>query len=194
MDIERLDLLDNYRLLSGVVVDLREASVHARLFLMDLALRLAQGQGYAELLQRVLRPDAPVYDSLSPLAPQAQELPTVRAARDLVYRAGVAEGVIEPGPAESGTAPLPPGLRAATALLAMAPRGKEPLGLTTEAIVTVGEAMDMLGITRQAVINAVRTGRVRGEQHGKLWVLSREDVLRYQLVRDDRKAMRRFEP
>jgi excisionase family DNA binding protein len=56
--------------------------------------------------------------------------------------------------------------------------------------VTVGEAMDMLGITRQAVINAVRSGRVRGEQHGKLWVLSREDVLRYRLVRDDRRALR----
>ncbi len=194
VDIERLDLLDNYRLLSGGVVDLREASVSARLYLMDLALRLAQGQGYAELLQRVLRAEVPIYDGLSPLAPAAQDLPAVRAARDLVYRAGVAEGAIEPGPAEAGTAPLPAGLRSATALLHTGPgETREPSGLTTEAIVTVGEAMDMLGITRQAVINSVRTGRVRGEQHGKLWVLSREDVLRYRMVRDDRKAQKRFE-
>lgn len=185
MEIERLELLDSYRLLSGVAVDLRGASLPARLYLADLALRLAQGQGYTELLGRVLRPDLPLYDGLSPLAPGAQDLPSVRAARDLVYRAGVAEGAIEPGPAETG-APLPAGLRAPSA----AGLKGEPSGLTTEAIVTVGEAMDMLGITRQAVINSVHTGRVRGEQHGRLWVLSREDVLRYRMARDDRKLAR----
>ena len=186
-DLARLDLLDSYRLLSGVAVDLREASLASRLYVLDLALRLAQGQGYAELVGRVLRADLPLYDGLSPLAPGAQDLPAVKAARDLVYRAGVAEGLIEPGPAESQTAPLPIGLRAGHAT---AGRFAEASGLTTEAIVTVGEAIDMLDITRQAVINAVRTGRVRGEQHGKLWVLSREDVLRYRLARDERKSQR----
>lgn len=186
VDLERLDLLDSYRLLSGVSVDLRTASMPARLYLLDLSLRLAQGQGYAELLARLMRPDIPLYDGMSPLAPGAQELPAVRAARDLVYRAGVAEGTIEPGPAEAAHAPLPGGLRAAGAGAATG----EGAGLTTEAIVTVGEAMEMLGITRQAVINAVRTGRVRGEQHGKLWVLSRDDVLRYRMARDDRKMAR----
>lgn len=178
------DLLDTYRLLSGAVVDLSGTSPAARVYLLDLALRLAQGQGYAELVQRVLKPDAPIYEGLSPLAPNAQELPAVRAARDLVYRAGVAEGAIAPGPTDNGLA-LPPGLRAGGA------PNEGHAGLTTEAIVTVGEAMDMLDITRQAVINAVRSGRVRGEQHGKLWVLAREDVLRYRLARDDRKAARR---
>jgi hypothetical protein len=96
--------------------------------------------------------------------------------------------VIDPGPAEQGAMPLPAGLRTGPSLL-RAEVDREGSGLTTEAIVTVGEAMDMLGITRQAVINAVRTGRVRGEQHGKLWVLSREDVLRYRMVRDDRKRL-----
>lgn len=189
MDLARLDLLDSYRLLSGVAVDLREASPAARMYLLDLALRLAQGQGYSELLSRVLRPDLPIYDGMSPLAPGAHELPAVRAARDLVYRAGVAEGVIEPGPAESQAVALPPGLRAG---LGTGPvQAVAGAGLTTEPIVTVGEAMDILAITRQAVINAVRVGRVRGEQHGKLWVLSREDVLRYRMARDDRRAGRR---
>lgn len=181
---EGLDLLDTYRLMSGVAVDLRPASVEARLFLVDLALRLAQGQGYAELLARVLRPDSPLYDGQSPLAPSSQELPALKAARDLVYRAGVAEGLIQ---SDGGLAPLPAGLRAPGTAQA---RARETTGLTTEAIVTVGEAMDMLGITRQAVINAVRTRRIRGEQHGKLWVLSREDVLRYQMARDDRRLAR----
>jgi len=189
LELDRLDLLDSYRLLSGVSVDLRASPVSARLYLLDLALRLAQGQGYTELLGRVLRPDLPIYDGMSPLAPGAQDLPAVRAARDLVYRAGVAEGIIEPGPAESQTPPLPAGLRAAPSFAASG--RKEPSGLTTEAIVTVGEAMEMLGITRQAVINSVHSGRVRGEQHGKLWVLSREDVLRYRMARDDRKSLRR---
>jgi hypothetical protein len=179
------DLLDSYRLISGVAVDLRPASASARQYLQDLALRLAQGQGYAELLTRVLRPDNPLYEGHSPLSPAAPELPALRAARDLVYRAGVAEGAIPPSPTEA--VPLPAGLRNPSTAPA---RGRETGGLTTEAIVTVGEAMDMLDITRQAVINAVRTGRIRGEQHGKLWVLSREDVLRYRLARDDRRLAR----
>lgn len=182
--IEGLDLLDTYRLMNGVAVDLRPASDQARLFLFDLALRLAQGQGYAELLARVLRPDSPIYDGQSPLSPTSQDLPALKAARDLVFRAGVAEGLIQ---SDSTMAPLPAGLRSPSTARA---RSSEASGLTTEAIVTVGEAMDMLGITRQAVINAVRTGRIRGEQHGKLWVLSREDVLRYQLARDDRRLAR----
>lgn len=187
-DIAQLELLDSYRLLNGAVVDLRPASIQARLFLLDVAARLAQGQGYHELLTRVMRPDVPLYEGLSPLSPGVQELPALRAANDLVYRAGVAEGIIAPGPAEAQFAPLPGGLRH---LGGRAPvKSAREGSLTTEAIVTVGEAMDMLGITRQAVINAVRTGRVRGEQHGKLWILSREDVLRYRMNRDERRQAR----
>jgi hypothetical protein len=180
-----LDLLDTYRLMSGVAVDLRPASELARIYLNDLALRLAQGQGYAELLARVLRPDGPLYEGRSPLAPGSEDLAALRAARDLVYRAGVAEGAIEANASEF--AALPVGLRGGVAATARPASGS---GLTTEAIVTVGEAMEMLSITRQAVINAVKTGRIRGEQHGKLWVLSREDVLRYRLARDDRRIAR----
>lgn len=185
-DIAQLELLDSYRLLSGAAMDLRSSSLPARLFLLDLAARLAQGQGYHELVARVMRPDVPLYEGLSPLAPAVQELPALRAAHDLVYRAGVAEGIIQPGPGEN--APLPSGLRALGPRTPVAP-GREG-SLTTEAIVTVGEAMEMLGITRQAVINSVRTGRVRGEQHGKLWILSREDVLRYRMGRDERRQLR----
>jgi len=183
------DELDAYRLLGGSVVDLSPARPEARVYLADLALRLAQGQGYAELLARILRPDCPLYEGWSPLAPQAHDLPALKAARDLVYRAGVAEGAIAPQGHVTPAAALPLGLRGGSAP-ASDVRPPASTGLTTEAIVTVGEAMDMLGITRQAVINAVRSGRVRGEQHGKLWVLSREDVLRYRLVRDDRRALR----
>ena len=183
--MDSADLLDSYRLISGAVVDLRQVPPAARLFLSDLALRLAQGQGYQELVGRVLAPASVVYGGMSPLAPAAQELPAVRVARDLVYRAGVAEGVIEPSPSE--LAALPAGLRTARdakgELRAVEPSGTQ---LTREQIVTVGEAMNLLGITRQAVINAVRSGKVRGEQHGKLWLLAREDVLRYRSDRAQR--------
>lgn len=182
---DTLDQLDTYRMMSGVALDLRPSSAAARAYLLDLALRLAQGQGYGELLARVIRPDCPLYEGRSPLAPGTEDLPALRAARDLVYRAGVAEGAIEAGPGDFSA--LPAGLRNPQTASA---RTKTGGGLTTEAIVTVGEAMDMLDITRQAVINAVRTGRIRGEQHGKLWVLSREDVLRYRLARDDRRLGR----
>jgi hypothetical protein len=182
-----LDLLDSYRLITGAVVDLRQVDERSRLFLSDLALRLAQGQGYAELVGRVLRPDAAIYEGMSPLAPAVQDLPGVKVARDLIYRAGVAEGAIEPRGVEADVEALPRGLR--TALDASgAPRAIESAGrtLTTEKIVTVGEAMQILGITRQAVINAVRGGKVRGEQHGKLWILAREDVFAYRAERNDR--------
>lgn len=186
-----LDLLDSYRLMSGATVDLRQLDVQARAFVADLALRLAQGQGYEELVGRVLQADAAIYERMSPLAPAAQELPGVRVARDLVYRAGVAEGVIQPRGAEVEVEPLPRGLRTSRdrdgQLRSVAPAGR---GLTTEQIVTVGEAMNLLGITRQAVINAVRGGKVRGEQHGKVWVLSREDILSYRADRVARQTGR----
>lgn len=188
-DIAQLELLDSYRLLNGAVVDLRSSSLGARLFLLDIAARLAQGQGYQELLARLMRPDAAIFEGLSPLSPGVQELPALRAANDLVYRAGVAEGAIQPGPAEAQGIALPSSLRPFAARVTASKPAREG-SLTTEAIVTVGEAMDMLGITRQAVINSVRTGRVRGEQHGKLWILSREDVLRYRMNRDERRQAR----
>lgn len=188
MDIENTDILDSYRLFSGATVDLREVAPAARLFVNDLALRLAQGQGYSELIGRVLRHDAPVYQGMSPLAPGAAELPAVLVARDLVYRAGLAEGAIAAKPGDPGVDALPNGLRARVSRsVGGAGRGSR---LTSEEIVTVGEAMNLLGITRQAVINAVRSGKVHGEQHGKLWILSREDVLKYRDARDARKARR----
>lgn len=151
--------------------------------LSDLALRLLQGEGYAELLLRVQRPDSPLYEGQSPLAPTAADLPALRAARDLVYRAGIAEGQIAP-PNGHASVGLPGQLRLAGS------GGPRDGQLTTEPIVTVGEAMEMLDITRQGVINAVRAGRIKGEQHGKVWVLSREDVLRYRMARDDRRLGR----
>ncbi len=179
--------LDSYRLVNGAVVDLRQLSAEARSFIGDVALRLAQGQGHDELVGRVLRADAPIYGRTSPVSPAAAELPGVQVARDLVYRAGVAEGVIEPLPIEADLELLPRGLRTsrdAAGVLRPVERTGKPL--TSEDIVTVGEAMHLLGITRQAVINTVRVGKVRGEQHGKVWVLSREDVLRYRAFRSGR--------
>mgnify|MGYP002636770065 CR=1 FL=1 len=182
------DYLDSYRLMSGAVVDLREVDVTVRAFVADLALRLAQGQGYNELIGRVMRPDSPIYGGMSPLASGAAGLAAVRVAHDLVYRAGVAEGTISPKPGESGVESIPQQLRQSRAQMgAQAPAGGE---LTTEKIVTVGEAMNLLGITRQAVINSVRAGKIRGEQHGRLWILARDDVLKYREARSRRKAKR----
>lgn len=192
MDIDRIDLLDTYRLLSGAVVDLREVPVPVRLCLSDLALRLAQGQGYAELVRYVMAPDAPVYEGMSPLAPGVQERPAVKVARDLVYRAGVAEGSIEPAPTDGERAPLPRTLRTQRDVAGNPTAVDGPDDrLTRVEIVTVGEAMDLLGITRQAVINAVRAGKVKGEQHGRLWILSKDDVLRYRAQREERANAKR---
>ncbi len=188
MNVESLDLLDSYRLISGAVVDLHDVPAEARMFLSDLALRLAQGQGYGELVGRIMSPTSVVYGGISPLAPEAQDLAAVRVARDLVYRAGVAEGAIEAQASDSAVA-IPRGLRtvrdADGALQAV---DEVVTGLTREQIVTVGEAMKLLNITRQAVINAVRNGKVRGEQHGRLWILSREDVLQYRAQRAKRRG------
>lgn len=187
MAVADLVHLDSYRLIGGAVVDLQQLDDRARAFVSDLALRLSQGQGYQELVGRVMHPSAPIYADESPLAPDALDLPAVRVARDLVYRAGVAEGIIRPRGAEGSVEPLPRGVRvvrdAAGVPQAVPASGQ---ALTTEEIVTVGEAMAMLGITRQAVINAVRNARIRGEQHGSIWILSREDVLRYRAARSAR--------
>lgn len=188
MDRDSADILDSYRLISGATVDLRDVGAAARTFVNDLALRLAQGQGYNELIGRVLRHDAPIYQGMSPLAPGAADLAAVQVARDLVYRAGLAEGTIEVKPGEPGADALPNTLRARIARnVGGASRGTR---LTTEEIVTVGEAMQLLGITRQAVINAVHSGKVHGEQHGKLWILAREDVVRYGELRRERRERR----
>ena len=186
MDPGSVDILDSYRLISGAVVDLREVPLAARLFINDLAIRLAQGQGHDELVGRVLNPAAPIYSGTSPLAPDAAGLPAVQVARDLIYRAGVNEGVIKSTGGKTEGEALPVGLAGGRRA---GGGGEEGPGdrLTTEAIVTVGEAMAILGITRQAVINAVRKGKIRGEQHGRLWILSRDGVVRYRQTREERK-------
>lgn len=186
--LQSADFLDSYRLLSGAVVDLREVDSSVRAFIADLALRLAQGHGYNELISRVLQHDSPIYGGVSPLASGAQEMPAVKVGHDLVYRAGVAEGTITPKPGEAGIESVPQTLRQSRASLTM---DATPLReLTTEKIVTVGEAMNILGITRQAVINSVRAGKIRGEQHGRLWILARDDVLKYRETRSQRKSRR----
>ncbi len=186
MDLSNSGTLDSYRLISGAVVDLREVPPAAQTFVNDLALRLAQGQGYGELIGRVMRHDAPIYQGMSPLAPGADDLPAVQVARDLSYRAGLAEGAIAAKPGETRDEALPSSLRARVSRSGKSsPPGSR---LTSEEIVTVGEAMNILGITRQAVINAVRNGKVHGEQHGKLWILSRDDVLEYRDERERRRA------
>jgi hypothetical protein len=186
MGPESVGLLDAYRLISGSMVDLREVPLAARLFINDLAIRLAQGQGHDELVLRVLNPSAPIYSGSSPLAPDTAGLPAVQVARDLVYRAGVAEGVIKPsGPTTEGQV-LPAVLGGGRRGVAGG-EGESSERLTTVKIVTVGEAMVMLNITRQAVINAVRKGKIRGEQHGRLWILSRDGVVAYGRAREERK-------
>ena len=188
MDKASADILVSYRLISGATVDLQDVGAAARTFVNDLALRLAQGQGYNELIGRVMRHDAPIYQGMSPLVPAAADLAAVQVARDLVYRAGLADGTIAPNPGEPGADALPSTLRARIARTGSgAASGSR---LTTEEIVTVGEAMNLLGITRQAVINAVHSGKVHGEQHGKLWILSREDVLQYRDMREARRERR----
>jgi excisionase family DNA binding protein len=183
--LEGASFLDSYRLMSGAVVDLREVDPAVRAFVADLALRLAQGHGYKELINRVLQHDSPIYGGVSPLASGAQELAAVKVAHDLVYRAGVAEGTITPKPGEAGVESVPQTLRQSRTRLDMVSTPAHEL--TTEKIVTVGEAMNILGITRQAVINSVRAGKIRGEQHGRLWILARDDVLKYRETRARRK-------
>jgi hypothetical protein len=169
------DLLDSYRLRTGASLDLRTVAPVARVFLLDLALRAAQGQSYAELLQRIMSPDAPIYEGRSPIEPGIGDLPAVRVAQDLVYSTGLRQGAIAGGAATQADGGQAQDLGA---------------GLVREAIVTVGEAMRLLGLTRQAVINAARSGRVRGEQHGGLWILSRRDVVAYGQRRGARQASR----
>ncbi len=188
MDLANTGNLDSYRLITGAMVDLREVPAAAQMFVNDLALRLAQGQGYNELIGRVMRHDAPIYQGMSPLAPGADAMPAVQVARDLIYRAGLAEGAIAAKPGETRDDALPSSLRARVSRSGnKTARGSR---LTSEEIVTVGEAINILGITRQAVINAVRNGKVHGEQHGKLWILSRDDVLEYREEREKRRARR----
>lgn len=80
---------------------------------------------------------------------------------------------------------------AALALVATAARGAQVTGIeviTTEAfdereaqtavpaLVSVTEAANILGTTRQAVLQRLTTGGLRGEKVGSTWVLAEQDV------------------
>jgi len=49
-------------------------------------------------------------------------------------------------------------------------------------VMTTGEAAEIKGVTRQAVHAAIQAGRLKAEQHGKVWLIRRRDLDRWDVV------------
>ena len=53
------------------------------------------------------------------------------------------------------------------------------VGLTTSEAISVREAMELIGLTRQAIYNAIINGRVAAEKVGHVYLVDRRSLLKY---------------
>lgn len=145
-----------YKLLKGESVDLSKLPKADLEYLVDLSRRAVDDEDYATLAVAVKGRGAYPLRGGRWVTKEIQESDLYRVAADVVDRVGIRQGMIAPDDDDRVTA--------------------------VDQIVGVTEAAEMLGITRAAVVKAVRAGRLQGRQIGKAWALLRGSVERYQVA------------
>ena len=144
------------RLLDGEVADLGKLPKEDLAFLLDLQRRAMDDEDYFELERAVCGPGAYPLKGSPRVTSAVHRTPLFRAAEDVAYRVGIRQGVIAPNEDDE-----------------MVP---------TEAIMSVSEAAEELGITRSAVAKAAQSGRLRGKKIGNAWALLKRSVRSYQVA------------
>lgn len=144
-----------HEMLDGTSVDLDGLTATERDYLAELAAACARPDAdYFEALKKAKGPGSPALQG-GKITAEALEHPVYRVANDIVARLGIREGwILAPGVTEK-------------------PTGRP------EDLMSVTQAADELGITRAAVHDALREGRLKGQQIGNAWVLNRADVAAY---------------
>jgi len=141
-----------YQLLDGSTFNTATLSREEARTLEDLEARVRGGMDYFELLRHIKGKDSPLLEN-GRVAREVIRRPVFQIAADMVGRAGIAQGCV------------------------LAPLGLE--GIDQEELLSLGEAAQLLLISRAAVHQALREHRLDGRQVGTAWVIRRADVEEY---------------
>jgi len=146
-----------YVLLSGEQVDLAVLSKTGLAFLLDFQRRAMDDDDYFDLERSVCGPGAFPLQGSPRVTREVRQTALFLVAEDVAYRAGIRQGVLAPNE-DDDLAPI-------------------------EAIVSVSEAAEDLGITRSAVVKAAQAGRIKGKKIGRTWALLRRSVKCYEVAK-----------
>jgi len=148
--------MTKYQLLNGEVVDLGELPKEDLEFLLDLQRRAMENEDYFDLQLKLCAPGAYPLGESKRVTREIHESPLYRVAEDIVDRVGIEQGVV-------------------------APAADDRVEITDE-IMGTGEAAELLGITRGAVVKAAQAGRLKGKKIGNTWALLRRSVESYEVA------------
>jgi len=150
-----------YTLLDGEGLDLTELSAEERAYIDELAAAAAApGAAYPSLLLRVSGPGAfPTRKAGGWVTPAVQDSTVYRVAEDIVDRLGIAQNYLGP-PTDAAPAQL----------------------------LSVSEAARLLGVSRQAINEAIKRRALAAQRVGRDWILRLEDVRAYQAAAATRPA------
>ncbi|MDE2141202.1 MAG: hypothetical protein KGJ84_02155 [Elusimicrobia bacterium] len=148
------DMKDSYQLLSGEEVGLGALNAEERRFLGELFADIKKGVSYLALENRFMERDSPLQRHARRLGAPLARTVLYRVCEDLATRLGVRQGyltrdqvmVVREGQAEER---------------------KE---------MTSGKVAELAGCTRQAVIKAIRSGRLRARRVGKISLIWDKDA------------------
>lgn len=148
----------SYTTITGEVIADGALSAADRQYLDDLDAFARSGGDYFEVLRRVKGPGArPLPDGR--ITARVAASPLYRIAHDIADRLGVEAGYLLPPDAEFNVS------------------GLDLMSLT--------EAAEVIGISRQAVHEALTKGQLAGQRVGNAWVLERQDVEHYRSRREN---------
>lgn len=147
-----------HTLLDGRTIELGELPEGDRAYLDELARDAGAGAPYFELLHRVKGPRAHTTRATGGMV-TAEVLASALylVAQDIADRAGISQGKLAP------------------------PRNAQPAEL-----LSVPEAANVLGVSRQAVNDAIARGRLHASKVGGTYVVRLQDLRAYEQGRDPR--------
>lgn len=143
-----------YRLLDGRKLDLRGLSRADLEFVLDLQARALAGEDFFTLEMSVCGRGAYPLKGSPRVTSEVHATKLFRVAEDVAFRTGILQGFLAPA-----------GARA------------------PDKLVGVADAAKRLGISRAAVVKALKAGRLRGERVGKAWAIPEESVGAYRVAK-----------
>ncbi len=152
-----------FTLLDGETIDASRLSRRDLEFLLDLLWRTLADQPASEVGVLVAGHGAYPLKGRERVTTRVSSEPLYRVANDIFIRLAIRQGRM--GATETDDVPV-------------------------DDVVSVSEAASMLGVSRAAVIKALKRGRFQGRKIGKTWVLVRRSVERYEVTRSKVEAGR----
>lgn len=142
----------NYKLIDGTVLSFAELSAVDIAYLVGLARKAIDGMGYLQLLRFTRGLGAYPLNGSIVITEQIAASVLFRTAEDIVVRAATQQGVL-----------IPP---------------QQAVDMSGN-LLTVPTVADILGITRAAVNQMLRSARLNGTRYGRTFLIKEDDLERF---------------